>query len=201
MVKARDSSVRGDAPYELYSLSLHSSLQPCWQTPFCKVYARYVPYFCARIWWVKSHSDFAVAEFKYCKSHIRSRLVESFFSISRLMYRHPILAGSEQKTHFLCYGDSPREDFNSWDTNGRTSVPLYRDTSVDISSHTCTCVFENVLLQGFYHLCFHPYIMSKQLVQTEQEGYLVIDTYSHKLQGDQELATDFAVSQTGLDIK
>lgn len=85
-----------------------------------------------------SHSLTAMAEFKYCKSHMRSRLVESF-SISRLMYRHPISAGSEQKTHFLCYGDGPREDFNSWDTNGRTSVPLYRDKSVDVSSHMHLC--------------------------------------------------------------
>lgn len=100
---------------------------------------RYVPCFWARIWWVKSLPDSAMAEFKYCKSHLRSRLVESLFSISRLMYRHPILAGSEQKTHFMCYGDGLGEDFNSWDSNGGTSVPLYRDTSVDLSSHMHWC--------------------------------------------------------------
>lgn len=64
---------------------------------------------------VKSQPDAVVAEFKYCKSHmcrilVESQIIDSLFSISRLMYRHPISASGEQKPHFVWYRDAPREN-------------------------------------------------------------------------------------------
>jgi len=64
---------------------------------------------------VQSQPDAVAAEFKYCQSHVQRSLVErqivgSLFSISRLMYRYTISAGSDQKTHFVWYGDGPREN-------------------------------------------------------------------------------------------
>lgn len=132
----------------------------------------------------ESQPDAVVAEFKYCKSHMQRSLVErqiidDLFSYSRLIYRHPVSEVSEQKTHFMWYGDAPRKNItpeiqmegfqcsSTRETSVRHKLPRAR-LSLKMSCFRRSNAFVT-------SVSFHV-PMSKQSFQTEQEGCLVMQT-------------------------